>query len=195
MKSVQYSLALILGAVLVLLPSSAMAQSSGVQIWSQRCSSCHRIQPANRYSAENWESIMRHMELYARLPSKQAAQILEFLKSGARKVASLETEGASGFTVASASPGGAFLPDAIDGEEVYATNCATCHGVSGKGDGPAAGAFNPPPTDFTDPEAVKNRSVEDLVGAISEGRDGMPAYGASLSAEEIEAVAEYIRSF
>jgi mono/diheme cytochrome c family protein len=34
-------------------------------------------------------------------------------------------------------------------EEAYLQYCASCHGVSGKGDGPAAGALTPQPTDLT----------------------------------------------
>jgi hypothetical protein len=30
----------------------------------------------------------------------------------------------------------------------YATKCVTCHGATGHGDGPAAGALNPKPQDF-----------------------------------------------
>jgi mono/diheme cytochrome c family protein len=35
------------------------------------------------------------------------------------------------------------------GEENYKAYCAACHGVSGKGDGPAATALKVPPTDLT----------------------------------------------
>ncbi len=36
-----------------------------------------------------------------------------------------------------------------DGEANYKAYCAACHGVSGKGDGPAAPALKVPPTDLT----------------------------------------------
>jgi mono/diheme cytochrome c family protein len=35
------------------------------------------------------------------------------------------------------------------GKEMYMNYCASCHGKSGKGDGPAAGALKQPPTDLT----------------------------------------------
>jgi mono/diheme cytochrome c family protein len=38
---------------------------------------------------------------------------------------------------------------AIDGQANYKAYCAACHGVSGKGDGPAASALKVPPTDLT----------------------------------------------
>ena len=36
-----------------------------------------------------------------------------------------------------------------DGREMYAKYCVSCHGVTGKGDGPAAPAFKHPPTNLT----------------------------------------------
>lgn len=47
-------------------------------------------------------------------------------------------------------------PDAAAGgaspevAETYKTRCATCHGEDGKGSGPAGGALNPKPRDYTD---------------------------------------------
>jgi mono/diheme cytochrome c family protein len=35
------------------------------------------------------------------------------------------------------------------GEEMYVEYCAVCHGKDGKGDGPAASALKPPPTDLS----------------------------------------------
>jgi len=36
-------------------------------------------------------------------------------------------------------------------EEIFSTRCATCHGVSGAGNGPGSAALDPPPRDFRDP--------------------------------------------
>ena len=35
------------------------------------------------------------------------------------------------------------------GEALFETNCASCHGASGRGDGPAATGLNPPPSDLS----------------------------------------------
>ena len=37
------------------------------------------------------------------------------------------------------------------GRTIYLQHCAMCHGAAGKGDGPGAGASEPPPFDFTAP--------------------------------------------
>ena len=39
--------------------------------------------------------------------------------------------------------------NASDGREMYAKYCASCHGITGKGDGPAVPAFKHPPTNLT----------------------------------------------
>ena len=193
MKSIKQYLVFALGAVALMLPSTALAQNSGVEIWSQRCGMCHDQQPANRYSAEYWESIMTHMALTARLTTAQSDEVLNFLKSGARKVAALDVTGEDAVVVASSDA--AFLPEAADGEAVFLEYCAPCHGKSGEGDGPAAVAFDPPPSDFTDPDGVKARTLEEVISMIATGGGGMPAFWANLSQEDLETVAEYIRSF
>ena len=37
----------------------------------------------------------------------------------------------------------------VDGEQLYRSHCATCHGRAGKGNGPAAAALKTPPPDLT----------------------------------------------
>ena len=44
---------------------------------------------------------------------------------------------------------GTALGDAEAGKAVYMTNCLTCHGPTGKGDGPVGQAITPRPRDFS----------------------------------------------
>jgi len=56
------------------------------------------------------------------------------------------------------------------------TNCVTCHGASGKGDGPAAAALPPPkPADWTSAK-VQSQTDGELFWKISEGRGAMPPW-------------------
>jgi mono/diheme cytochrome c family protein len=58
------------------------------------------------------------------------------------------------------------------GELLYRRYCATCHGVDGRGDGPAATALCPPPADLTRLQS----STSELMGQI-DGRRTIRAHG------------------
>jgi mono/diheme cytochrome c family protein len=56
------------------------------------------------------------------------------------------------------------------------TNCVTCHGANGKGDGPAAAALPPPkPADWTSARVASETDGE-LFWKISNGRGAMPPW-------------------
>src|SRR5438128_7800681 len=56
------------------------------------------------------------------------------------------------------------------------TNCVSCHGASGKGDGPAAAALPPPkPANWTG-DAVQKQSDGEIFWKISNGRGAMPPW-------------------
>jgi len=56
------------------------------------------------------------------------------------------------------------------------TNCVTCHGPNGKGDGPAAAALPPPkPADWTSAK-IAAESDGELFWKISNGRGAMPPW-------------------
>jgi alcohol dehydrogenase (cytochrome c) len=80
----------------------------------------------------------------------------------------------------SAEAGGA--PNAEAGKEVFAENCSTCHGATGHGG-------NGGPDLRTMPLAKEQAGAEKQV---TNGGGGMPAFGGSLSKEEIENVAAYV---
>ena len=82
-----------------------------------------------------------------------------------------------------------------DAAKTYAGKCAMCHGVAGAGNGAAAAALDPKPTDFTTAEFQRGRTDEEIVAAIKDGKGVMPAYGSQLSAEAIKGLVAYLRSF
>lgn len=83
----------------------------------------------------------------------------------------------------------------------YSNLCASCHGATGKGNGPAAMALNPKPKDFTDCKSMATESDETLFkiikgGSQSVGRSPlMPPWGGALKDQQIKELVTYIRSF
>jgi mono/diheme cytochrome c family protein len=61
------------------------------------------------------------------------------------------------------------------GKKAVETNCVSCHGPKGKGDGPAAAALNPKPADWTSAK-IKAESDGELFWKISNGRGAMPGW-------------------
>lgn len=82
------------------------------------------------------------------------------------------------------------------GEALYSQNCAPCHGVQGKGDGPAGMALNPRPGDLTVHAAPGIHTDGQLFEWISGGFPGsaMPAFEELLTEEERWHLVNYIRS-
>jgi mono/diheme cytochrome c family protein len=78
------------------------------------------------------------------------------------------------------------------GAKVAQTNCASCHGPKGKGDGPAAVALNPKPADWTS-KNVQSETDGELFWKISTGRGPMPPWK-HLPENDRWAVVRYIRS-
>jgi cytochrome c oxidase cbb3-type subunit 3 len=79
--------------------------------------------------------------------------------------------------------------------------CSVCHGIGGKGDGPSAQGLEPKPADFTNCK-VMTKDSDDLLfkiikgGGQSAGRSTvMPAWGDSLSDQQIRELVKFIRSF
>lgn len=75
------------GLAMTFSPTDLLAERTGVDIWSQACARCHRPQPGIRYTAGQWEIIMVHMEITARLTDDEANAVLEFLKTSAKPLA------------------------------------------------------------------------------------------------------------
>ena len=82
----------------------------------------------------------------------------------------------------------------------YSNYCASCHGATGKGDGPAAGALFPKPKNFAECKRMAVISDETLFKATKDGGPSvrlspiMPAWGGSLTDQQIHDLVGYIRS-
>ena len=81
------------------------------------------------------------------------------------------------------------------GQVVYKSNCASCHGVTGLGDGPVSQTMVPPPRNLVKGGWVRGGLSHQLFTSISKGLSGtsMVAFG-HLPLEDRWAVVHYIRS-
>lgn len=70
--------------------------------------------------------------------------------------------------------------NAWTGPELYKEFCAVCHGVDGRGTGPAASALKSQPTDLTTIARRSNNKYPDLkIQQIIKGDPNIPAHGSS----------------
>jgi mono/diheme cytochrome c family protein len=78
------------------------------------------------------------------------------------------------------------------GKALFAANCASCHGDQGSGNGPAAGALAPPPTNFN----VKRPTQRRVLDVLENGIPGtaMPPWKRQLDQEQQQALAEFVHS-
>jgi mono/diheme cytochrome c family protein len=86
---------------------------------------------------------------------------------------------------------------APNAERLYLGLCATCHGPDGKGSWRAA-LFLVRPGNLSDTARIDARSDQylfDLIkhGGAPIGRPGMPAFGSTLTDEDIREIVRYVR--
>ena len=77
------------------------------------------------------------------------------------------------------------------GKKSVETNCGSCHGPAGKGDGPAAAALSPKPANWTS-DKLKKETDGELFWKISNGRGPMPPWK-HLPEKERWQIVNYIR--
>lgn len=76
-------------------------------------------------------------------------------------------------------------PELVEGREVYARNCSSCHGSDG------GGGVGPKLDEGLVVEAYPD--IKDQIDLIANGKGSMPAYVGRLTGEEMEAVSRYTR--
>lgn len=197
-------------AALLLVPPRLAAQAaSGPEVWAANCGNCHRLRSVETFTASQWNTIATHMGLVARLTAAETRAVREFLVSSARGREAAETArqlapdlagapsigtsgGAQGAAAMSAQSGHA---GPVTGRDVYRANCAACHGPEGRGNGPAAAALNPRPTDFTNPAQRLAATDSAVADVIAHGRRGMPAFGRTLAHAQVDSLVAHLKTF
>ena len=82
------------------------------------------------------------------------------------------------------------LADAPDGKALFEAKCAACHGKDGVAKSMAKGSGN-----FNDQAWQKANSVDVVNKTVTDGKNKMPKFAGKLDADQIKAVAAYIKSW
>jgi mono/diheme cytochrome c family protein len=173
---------------------------SGAKIYSQNCTQCHGtrglgdgpqaaqlpVPPAalgfsdfaTQYTPAEWYTIVtqgmmeKYMPDFANLTDRQRWDVVSYAMS-------LSTP-----------------PDMVhQGQMLYQQNCVSCHGQSGKGNGPEAAGLSAKPADFTNQAFMAQVSSATLNQVITSGiAPDMPAYAETLDDNARQAIVAYLRS-
>ena len=86
--------------------------------------------------------------------------------------------------------------NAETGQRLYEQNCMQCHGINGKGDGPAGIYMNPKPRNFTKDQFKQGDSLISIEHTITNGipNGGMPSFK-WLNGFDLEQLAKYVKAF
>ncbi len=173
--------------------------SHGGALFAANCASCHGSggegdgkasasllpKPANltaaRFSDERLSSVLWNgvvgsaMPPWRQLPTEDLRALIAYIQR-------LNAPGAT-----------PRIPEAAGlGKALFAATCASCHGATGEGNGPAAGALAPAPTNFHLKKPTEERAWDVLENGVP--GTAMPPWRNQLSADERHALVEFVRS-
>lgn len=176
-------------------------KSHGAELFAKHCSACHgetgqadspgadalEPTPANltqyRYTDEGLASILHEgvagsaMPAWRDLDDQALADLSRFVQS-LNEQDEQDEESADDRTLAR-------------GSQLYATSCASCHGIHGEGDGPAGRIYKPRPFNFQNIQPHTERIVHVLEHGVP--GSAMPAFPA-YDEDDRKAVSAYVRS-
>src|SRR6267142_331 len=175
--------------------------SRGGSLFAANCASCHGPagkgdgkasasllpRPANltaaRFSDERLSSVLWNgivssaMPPWRQLPTEDLRALVAYIDS---------------LHVASAPPSTQESTSLAESKALFAAACASCHGDTGAGNGPAAGALAPSPTNFHLKKPTAERAWEVLENGVP--GTAMPPWKDQLSAAERHGLVEFVRS-
>jgi cytochrome c oxidase cbb3-type subunit I/II len=175
--------------------------SRGAGLFTANCASCHGSagrgdgkasgsllpKPANlsaaRFSDERLSSVLWNgiagsaMPPWRQLPTEDLRALVAYIQtlhppdaaSGIQEAASLNL-----------------------GRALFVATCGSCHGDTGAGNGPAAGALSPAPTNFHLKKPTEERAWEVLENGVP--GTAMPPWKNQLSTDQRHALVEFVRS-
>jgi mono/diheme cytochrome c family protein len=178
---------------------SNLPDAPGREAFASACLSCHSstyitMQPP--MTAAKWEDVARKMvKVYAApIAEGQVAPVANYIVAalhagpGALSESLVPVPQQVQRVVKLAANASSRAADARRGEALFATNCASCHGPHGAGDGLTAKTQLPPPTDLTS----HAYSVDRLTSAVTRGvpATAMPGYP-DLSDDDLRAIVTF----
>jgi cytochrome c oxidase cbb3-type subunit I/II len=183
-------------------PNDLQAEvSRGGTLFAENCASCHGFagrgdgkasasllpKPANlttaRFSDERLSSVLWNgvagsaMPPWRGLPTEDLRALIAYIQ---------------GLHVSGAAPATQETETLALGKALFVATCASCHGETGAGNGPAAGALAPAPTNFH----LKKPTGERAWDVLENGVPGtaMPPWRSQLSADQRHALVAFVRS-
>jgi cbb3-type cytochrome c oxidase subunit III len=91
----------------------------------------------------------------------------------------------------------AMTPESIAaGQQVYAKNCASCHGETGKGDGKMGAELKPPPPNLADADWKHGATDGEIFIVVRDGirTTPMKSFKSKLTTDQMWQVVNYMRS-
>lgn len=61
-------------------PQDRNDQNIGAKTWEENCQSCHNRPSPRTYSNTQWDVLIQHMRVRAKLTGNEAREVLEFIK-------------------------------------------------------------------------------------------------------------------
>ena len=91
---------------------------------------------------------------------------------------------------------GSSMAEPKSAQELFQANCQACHGVQGKGDGPAAAVLQVRPRNLTQRPYRFGCGPGAVASTIKSGiaESGMPSFKDTLTDQEVWTLANYVRS-
>ena len=82
------------------------------------------------------------------------------------------------------------------GKKLYGSNCASCHGETGQGDGRAGKTLTPPPANLVDETWLHGSTDGEIFVVIRDGvkQTGMKPFGSRMTTHQVWDVVNYLRS-
>jgi mono/diheme cytochrome c family protein len=78
---------------------------------------------------------------------------------------------------------------------IFNDQCVSCHGETGKGDGPDAMMYDPQPADLSDAHMMSEMTDGEIFYKITEGRKPMPSFKKKFTDEQRWQLVHFVRAF